>query len=608
MLVQALADYSDHYLAEQLNDSAWERKQVPWQIEISTQGTFLSAIERTRQVTRGKKQVTVAMEMRVPRSPVNRNSGEHPLLGTDDIAYVLGIGEWTPDKPSDREKAARHHEAFVALLNEAANETGNAALEACVRFYASPAEVKKAREALREAKAGALVALSVGGPLVDLEAVRAYWRRHYRDAFNERMEGSRGECLISGAIGIIAPTHEKIKGASSLGGQASGVALMSFDKEAFRSYGWDQNRNSPVSPDRALAYVLALNDLLRPDGSASKKQEGRIQRRDIAGIGFIFWTREPSEFDIFESLNPDVATVEALLKLQSVELDANEFYMAGVSGNGGRLRVRYWVTDSLNHIKDNVLHWHEQLRVAFPWDDPGPVRFWQLLFAIHREGKPPAQHTLALLRRALEGRAQLLGYAMLSTVLGRVRHPEENNNSTSKSADPRSLTRLRVPMGLVRLCINDIHRQKGGMEMSEGLDPQCAIPAYICGRLMAEFENLQRGCSENEVNASVLDRYFSLASTYPAVAFPKIENLGQKHLRKLRRDKPAAAHAIDLRLQDLHSKLAPSSEGAYPGKLGIEGQGLFALGYYHQKAWSVAQARDRKQSNESAENGTREEN
>ena len=48
--------------------------------------------------------------------------------------------------------------------------------------------------------------------------------------------------MISGKLGPIAPTHEKIKGASSLGGQASGVALMSFDKEAFRSYGWEQNR------------------------------------------------------------------------------------------------------------------------------------------------------------------------------------------------------------------------------------------------------------------------------------------------------------------------------------------------------------------------------
>ena len=144
--------------------------------------------------------------------------------------------------------------------------------------------------------------------------------------------------------------------------------------------------------------------------------------------------------------------------------------------------------------------------------------------------------------------------------------------------------------------------------MSEGLDENCAIPAYICGRLMAVFENLQRTSSGSEINSSVLDRYFALASTYPAVAFPKIESLALKHLRKLRRDNGGGAYAIDARLQDLHKKLQPTAMGAYPAKLSLEGQGLFALGYYHQKAWSIAQARDRRQSKESTNENNDQEN
>ncbi len=609
MLVQVLAEYADRYLVDQLNDAAWERKPVPWLLEISAQGTFLGATARMRPAMHGRKQVSVPMEMRVPRSPVNRNSGEHPLLSADDVAYVLGPGPWTPDKPADREKAEKHHESFVALIGKAAEETHNAALEACVRFYANPAEVARARDALREAKPGTLVALSVGGPLVDLEPVRAYWRRSYQTAFNERMEGGKGECLISGEDGTIAPTHEKIKGVSSLGGQASGVALMSFDKEAFRSYGWDRNQNSPVSPDRAMAYVLALNDLLRTGGGA----DGKRRRKDVAGVGFLYWLREPEEFDLFATLDPpDVAAVEAMLKLQPVELDANQFYLTGVSGNGGRLRVRYWVADSLRRIKTNLREWHEQLRVAYPWEDPGPVRFWQLLNAIHREGNPPAHHTLALLRRAVEGPAKPLGYAMLSAVLGRLRHPQEDKNAASNRKDSRGLPSLRIPMGLLRLCINDIHHTNGnGGEMSEGLDKNCGLPGYLCGRLMYEYENLQKESSDGGVNSSVLDRYFSLASTYPAVAFPKIVDLGQKHMRKLRRDDPAAAYRIDERLQEIHTKLTPGEAGAYPGKLSLVGQGLFMLGYYHQKAWSQAQkaqARDRKQTTESANDDTAKEN
>jgi CRISPR-associated protein Csd1 len=550
--------------------------------------------------------------MSVPRSPVNRNSGEHPLLATDDIAYVLGPGAWTPDKAADKEKAAKHHESFVALLRLAAEQSKDEALAACVLFYDQPEEVEKARAALHEAKAGALVALSVGGALVERPAVQAYWREHYDAAFSDRMEGSLGECLISGKHGAIAPTHEKIKGVASLGGQAAGVALMSFDKEAFRSYGWERNQNSPVSPGRAMAYVLALNDLLKTDKAA---RTGKGERIDIAGVGFLAWLRDPADYYALEILqNATPEQVAALLKFDPrADLDPNRFYMVGVSGNGGRLRVRCWVTESLTELKLNLRNWHEQLRIAYPWDDPGPVRFRRLLYAIHREGKPPADVTIALLRRGIEGRAQQpLGYSMLAAVLNHLRHPGGNGpGAKDKQSDPLSLARLRIPMGLIRMCVNDIaltNRQEGAKEMREGLDQSCVLPAYVCGRLMAEFENLQRASSESEVNSSVLDRYFALASTYPAVAFPKIESLAQKHLRKLRRDKASAAYAIDGRLQELHNLLQPSAEGAYPGKLSLEGQGLFALGYYHQKSWSITQAKDRKQANASADIDTVQEN
>jgi CRISPR-associated protein Csd1 len=370
---------------------------------------------------------------------------------------------------------------------------------------------------------------------------------------------------------------------------------MSFDKEAFRSYGWDQNRNSPVSPDRALAYVLAFNDLLKQD-------KGR--RRDIAGIGFLYWLRNSSDLDALDLM--DRADPEQVKKLLSFDprsdLDANRFYMVAVSGNGGRMRVHHWADLALTQVKENLKNWHEQLRVEFPWDEPAPVRLWQLLYALDREGKPDDHTVLALLRRGVEGVP--LGYSVLSTALTRLRHPGGNNakeKAGDEKSDPMSLARLRVPTGLIRMCINDLSlQQEGARKMSEGLDPTCPFPAYVCGRLMAEFENLQRSSSENEVNSSIVDRYFALASTYPAVAFPKIESLAQKHLRKLRRDKPSAAYAIDGRLQELHNLLRPSASGAYPGKLGLDGQGLFALGYYHQKARSRSQAQDRKQANDAA--------
>jgi len=192
---------------------------------------------------------------------------------------------------------------------------------------------------------------------------------------------------------------------------------------------------------------------------------------------------------------------------------------------------------------------------------------------------------------------------MLAAALNRLRHPGGGKATKHKDSesDPQSLGRWRVPMGLIRLCLNDIFRTKPGkgeQEMTEGLQENCRLPAYVCGRHMAEFENLQKVSSESEVNSSILDRYFALASTYPAIAFPKIEALGLKHMRKLRRDKPPTAYAIDARIRKLHDLLQPSEQGAFPGRLGLEAQGLFALGYYHQKSWSISQAVSRKQENQ----------
>ena len=614
MLVQVLAEYADRYLADQLNDAAWESKPVQWQLNISRQGTFLGVTERTISEQRGKKAVTVPMQLTVPRSPVNRNSGEHPLLSADDIAYVLGAGNWTGSKKADRAKAEAHHSAFVELIGKAADATRLPEVEACRRFYVDADEVDKARKALQTAKPGAIVALAVGMPLVNLEPVREYWRNHYQTEFDARMEGEPGECIVSGKTGSIAPTHEKIKGVASLGGQAAGVSLMSFDKEAFRSYGWERNANSPVSPDRALAYVLALNDLLRPGGSASKVpgSEGTKRRNDKAGIGFVFWTREPSNYNIFSSLEPpDEATLDAMLNLSGeVQLDANDFYMAGLSGNGGRLRVRYWVADSLARVQGNVAGWHRHLRVAWPWEDCLPVRLWQLEKILDRDGEPPPHLEIALVRRAIEGRAQPLGYAVLSAALNRLRHPEAGNHNEARNKESRPLANLRVAVGLVRLCVNDLRFTRKESDMSEGLDPNCTLPAYLCGQLMFEYENLQQAAS-GSVNSSVLDRYFSLASTYPAIAMPKVADLGQTHLRKLRRDRPGIAFRIDERLQEIHSRFAPSASGAYPARLSLEDQGLFILGYYHQKAENARKIQAAKQArnqNEPAHGGETEEN
>jgi CRISPR-associated protein Csd1 len=297
MLIQALAEYADSRLQDRLDDPAFERKPVPIALDLAGDGRFLDFIPHEETISRGKKTFTQARSHMVPKSPVNRMSGAHPLLAFDDAKYVLGPGPWTKDRQENDHRAK--HEAFVELIREAARTTKDEGLIACVRFYDSPSEVERARTKF-DPKINGGILLSVSGvPVIDRETVKDFWRSRFEERSCARNEkGGTAMCLISGRIGTIAPTHDLIKGTAALGGQPSGVALMSFDKDAFRSYGWEKNANSPVSPNRARAYVLALNDLL--GGSQNRVVHNRV--------AFLYWTRKPVSADpmtILERADPE---------------------------------------------------------------------------------------------------------------------------------------------------------------------------------------------------------------------------------------------------------------------------------------------------------------
>jgi len=137
--------------------------------------------------------------------------------------------------------------------------------------------------------------------------------------------------------------------------------------------------------------------------------------------------------------------------------------------------------------------------------------------------------------------------------------------------------------------------------MSKGLDPECANPAYVYGRLMAVYENLQSTLAwklnQSKVNRTVTDRFFSLASTLPAAAFASMVPLGLSHLKKLRglKNGAGAATNIEKRITEITGLLnSPCAEQPVAGEstskpfsanLTLEEQGMFAIGYYHEKAY-----------------------
>ena len=119
-----------------------------------------------------------------------------------------------------------------------------------------------------------------------------------------------------------------------------------------------------------------------------------------------------------------------------------------------------------------------------------------------------------------------------------------------------------------------------------GLDISNLNPAYRCGRLLAVLEETQR-LAVPGIKATIVERFFGTASAAPASVFGRLLRGSQPHLAKLDRDRRGAYVALQTRLEEIQSGLA-----GFPKTLSLTDQGLFALGYYHQRAYDRAQAHE----------------
>jgi CRISPR-associated protein Csd1 len=107
-----------------------------------------------------------------------------------------------------------------------------------------------------------------------------------------------------------------------------------------------------------------------------------------------------------------------------------------------------------------------------------------------------------------------------------------------------------------------------------GLDKTNTSVGYRLGRLLAVLERAQAAAQGNP-NKTIVDRYYGSASTRPATVFPRLVTLAQHHIAKLAGGLAAF----------YHSKVGEVLDGVtgFPAILSMEEQGLFALGYYHQR-------------------------
>ena len=106
------------------------------------------------------------------------------------------------------------------------------------------------------------------------------------------------------------------------------------------------------------------------------------------------------------------------------------------------------------------------------------------------------------------------------------------------------------------------------------LNEQTNYLPYLLGRLFAVMEGLQQSANPG-INTTIKDRYFNSASATPAIVFPQLINLAQKHLNKL--DGGLAVY-YDKQITELSSRITQT----LPTRMSLAEQSAFQLGYYHE--------------------------
>ncbi|AMY67376.1 type I-C CRISPR-associated protein Cas8c/Csd1 [Frigidibacter mobilis] len=503
----------------------------------------------------------------VPQA-VKRTAGIAPNFLWDKSAYVLGVTAGEGKRTA--EEHARFRDKHLEWLAEATDE-GLVALRRFLEGWQAEAFVPPLwPDDLRDQNLVFRLA-SEFTFLHDRPAAKALWRQIGAEGASEPQI-----CLVTGEAGPVARLHPSIKGVWEA--QSSGASLVSFNLDAFTSYGHEQGDNAPVSEAAAFAYTTALNGFL-----ADKRH--RIQ---IGDASTVFWAdcADAATAGEAESLfaayydkasEDDLAAGKIGGRLEEIRSGAQldkfapelakgvRFYVLGLAPNAARLSVRFYWTSDFGTLTANYQRYLSDTKLTPPPRDGWPP-LWRYLVELAVQGKRENVPPLIAgewMRAILTGAPYPL--TLLSTTLMRIRADGEVN--ALRAAILKSV----------------LIRNFKSKEAPVALDPANTNKGYMLGRLFAVYEEVQRGALGGNVNATIKDKFYGAASATPQKVFRTLDAGSQNHFSKLRKQSPGRAVNLEKLLTSITDLMDPGND-PIPASLNAAEQALFGIGYYHQRS------------------------
>lgn len=569
MILQALTRYYEDLLQQgEIAAPGWSPAKISFALCLDRDGQVLQVIPTMEEVAMGKKTVLRPQEKELPVGE-DRSSNVAANFLWDNSGYILGIDQKGNPKRSEK--------YFLAAkeLHHAVLDGVNSPVASAILSFFDTWQPEKAAE--HPALANNIEAITSGGNLLfridgiypqEDNAICAAWQQYWEKPGEDPM---RMQCLATGLSNQeIARTHPKVKGSSKNGFQTMGNTLVSFNNDSESSYGHEQSYNAPVGKYAAFAYTAALNHLL-------------ADRNNVQVIGdttIVCWAEgaEPVYQDLFMSFMSDNmpssisdndlrAALRDLAKglpCKDLGVDPNRtFYILGLAPNSARLSVRFFLRDSFGKLMRNVNEHYERLEIVKPaYAKPGVLSLWALLretVNLYSKDKSPSPTMAGATARAVFS-GGLYPASLLEAVMLRIRAE-------------RDITWGRAAI-IKAYYLKNPHTDCPEEVLTVSLNEASTNIPYTLGRLFSVYEATQQTANPG-INTTIKDKYFNSAAAMPASIFPVLNNLYQKHLRKLETGQRVY---FDKQVSTLKGVLGES----YPTRMTLAQQGSFDLGYYHQ--------------------------
>lgn len=560
----------------------------------------------------GKK--TVGQKKELP-SPLNqRTSGVRPNFLWDKTVYALGV---TADAGKN---SIKEHSAFVRFHQSILSASDDIGLLALRRFVENwdPSDFK--RLGWPDEMKDTNIVFGLQGEYRDQliherEAAREIW-----SSLMVSEQATEAVCLVLGKVARIARSHPPIKGVKKA--QSSGAFIISFNDDAYTSYGHEQGDNAPVSEAAAFAYTTALNRFLELDSGH------RIQ---IGDASTVFWA-DAAEADRarqaenlfaewFEGPPPDsridvdaqaklvgsrLAQIKAGETLSKIPPDLAEgvrFHVLGLAPNAARLSIRFYYENDFGVLAENYRRYVEDMRI-----EPRPAFAKPISISRMVARTAPARgDSKGKLSFDMDRISPLLSGELLRAIL--------TGDNFPSSLLPLLLTRVRadhyldsVRVGLLKGLIVRRLRKAGKLPVrADGTiqedylvrsDPNDPNPARRLGRLFALIERAQLASLGDDVNVTVKDKYLGAAASTPAQVFVSIHDNAQHHLKRLRNGHSDAkwikdaqqARRVSAGLQRDIGRIWATFNDGLPAQHSTDEQALFLVGYYQERFGGKAEA------------------